>query len=434
MTTHDIKRISWPFLVALGIFASFSILILIPKFPPLLYDFPDWVYQSVLLRDWLQGHPHPDYLLKPYPVPFSAMIYFIGGLSLVIPWTLAAKLLWIATGGFAIFAVSYFLRASGQRDLRVWLIVPTFVLINQTWWWGASGFLMGLPLEFLGAGFFLRGKVDAAHWIPLTLAAFFIHGLHLIVLGMLTCVEAVRTRSIRPLLYLVPAGLLSVAYLYGRYVVLHNAETMHYNPGFAFLSLMFLFFKINGLAKSMGFANPLGVGGPVLVHWFGPYGLAALEVLVSISALAAWSLLIPRAWQAWTDKIGNERERLLWGLLAVLVFIFLICPTTFLDVSDFGQRMLEIALAIGLCLAFRFNWVGKILCFISVAFVCLNLTLIGALSDNPAPTGAPAPMLGPMARFSAMNYTQRYNYYQAIETGRMNLIVFPTALFLKKQP
>ena len=87
--------------------------------PPSLTDYANWTYQGVLLRDHLLGHADAAHALKPYPVPNSAATLGIGFLSLLLPWTIAAKA-WLcvqlAAGLFALKLGGAWLEAGRERD------------------------------------------------------------------------------------------------------------------------------------------------------------------------------------------------------------------------------------------------------------------------------------------------------------------------------
>jgi hypothetical protein len=75
-------------------FLAFAVVVLSFPAPPILRDYPDWVYQGVLLAKALTGHPVAGYALKPYPVPNSMTTVGLGVLTVAFGWQLAAKL-WV---------------------------------------------------------------------------------------------------------------------------------------------------------------------------------------------------------------------------------------------------------------------------------------------------------------------------------------------------
>lgn len=88
-------------------FAAFVAVILGSSHPPLLRDYPDWVYQGVLLAKTRSGHPVAGYALKLYPVPNSITTLARALLTLAFGWMLAAKL-WLVASFLVAAATTYF--------------------------------------------------------------------------------------------------------------------------------------------------------------------------------------------------------------------------------------------------------------------------------------------------------------------------------------
>ena len=241
-------------------------------------DYANWTYQGVLLARHLQGFADASHILKHYPVPNSAATLGVGMLALFLPWMLAAKLWLCVQMAFSFLALRQ-LASAVNANASVWFIVPPSAFLGVNWWYGFLNFELGCAWVLLVAALlFRRVQQDSErHWVVglFLVLAFFTHMISFAFCSLLVVLYAAQTRRWRTLWQLVPAGLLSVWYLAGRYLVAGDADgqagmvsTVRNYSG------AFWAYKGNSFLKSFGFVNPegsnllLAVGRPGFVLLF----------------------------------------------------------------------------------------------------------------------------------------------------------------------
>ena len=156
-------------------FLAFALAVLSFREPPLLRDYPDWVYQGVLLAKTLTGHPVAGYALKPYPVPNSITTMGLGLLTILFGWQLAAKL-WLIlyllfAGAASLYAGSVF----GVKDGGLWWVLPVTLFLGQLFWFGTISFNIGLCFLLVIACLLYRQQESAGWFAALLAACFFVH-------------------------------------------------------------------------------------------------------------------------------------------------------------------------------------------------------------------------------------------------------------------
>jgi hypothetical protein len=413
-----------------GLLVAYAVVLFAHREAPGMTDYANWTYQGVLLARHLRGLPDPAHLLKPYPVPNSLATLGIGVLALVLPWLIAAKF-WLCLQMLAMFAALRHLART--INASVWLVVPQAVFLGVNWWYGFVNFELGCAWILLLASLLMR-RVDAGRardWPigVLLLLTFLTHMIPFAFAGLLVLLYARQTRRWRTLWQLVPATLLSVWYLAGRFLLEGNAD------GHAGMvssvrnySAAFWAYKANSYAKSFGFVNP---NGEVALRLFGrPLFLALFAVSGLLCALLAWSMIqaARRASQV------RAPERFLWIAIALILPLYLFAPGTALGVSDPGSRVLQTGLALGLVLCFRESaWVSKAAAtcgaMLSVAGLVLFIQFgFGAKLYQGNPPHVPKVI----AEFAHVpNHDQDY-FYRALEREDFGEPVFPTGIFLNR--
>ncbi len=142
---------------------------------PILRDYPDWVYQGVLLAKLLTGHPVAGYALKFYPVPNSLTTVSLGLLTVVFGWVLAAKLWVVISLAFAAFTGLYTGKVLDVKDGGLWWVLPATLFLGQLFWFGTISFNIGLCLLLLIACALYRERERTGLFVLLLVACFFVH-------------------------------------------------------------------------------------------------------------------------------------------------------------------------------------------------------------------------------------------------------------------
>ena len=156
-------------------FLAFAAAILSSNQPPILRDYPDWVYQGVLLAKMLTGHPIAGYTLRAYPVPNSLTTVGLGLLTVPFGWELAAKLWVIIYLAFAAWTSLYAGSVFAVQDGGLWWVLPVTLFLGQLFWFGTISFNIGLCLLLLIACLLYRQQERAWMIAGLLVICFFTH-------------------------------------------------------------------------------------------------------------------------------------------------------------------------------------------------------------------------------------------------------------------
>ena len=156
-------------------FAIFALVILFSAEPPLLRDYPDWVYQGVLLAKTLAGHPVAGYALKPYPVPNALTTIGLALLTLVFGWQLAAKLWLLVYLILASVASLYAGSVFGVKEKGLWWVLPATLFLGQLFWFGTISFNIGLCLLLVIACKLYQRQERPSLFVFLLVTCFFVH-------------------------------------------------------------------------------------------------------------------------------------------------------------------------------------------------------------------------------------------------------------------
>jgi hypothetical protein len=111
-------------------------------------------------------------------------------------------------------------------------------------------------------------------------------------------------------------------------------------------------------------------------------------------------------------------------------------PGAAAGISDPGGRMMQVAVWCGVCLvATKRDWTGALLGCCALVLLGVDIYLLGAVGMRPPVGGATAGPLPARAReFAHVYYADRWSFYAAIEAGKMDEDIYPTAMFLKRDP
>jgi len=400
---------------------------------PLLGDYSEWTYHGVLLRDWLQGHLDQGYVLKNYPVPNSLTTVGLGLLMLIMPWKLATKTWLIVEVVLGLFSADQLQRAAGRPQVwRSILMVPA-VLLGTAFWFGFENFMFGTYFAMLLCALLFRAVESKWMYGALLTFAFFSHmipyGFALLVLLLFSAQQG----RWRLLLQAVPSGLLCVWYGIGRLTHANADAKAGMESSVAYLTPAFAAFKVNTYLKCWGFVNPASSStDSVLLRLVGTklfVVLFALDIVVAIGL--AWLLSIA----FWRSLRHNEDLRYFWIAVGIFVVVALAMPGAAAGISDPGGRMMQVALWCAVCvIGIRRRWPQLVLGACAVTLLVANGYLFEVVALKPPRIGATTgPLPDRVRQFAHVYYSGRVQYLDEIDTGKRDLKIFPTAMFLQKE-
>ncbi len=416
----------WAWLYFSSVMVGYAIVMFTTNLPPGFVDYPDWVYQGVLLQHVLTGHPVAGYTLKHYPVPFSLNTLFLGTAGLVVSWQTAAKLwlcVYLALAGVATWMLSRALRVGSALLI---LSVPSMLIVNLEFWWGRVAFEVGMCLAMMLIALALE---EASSWVlaAMLMLIYFTHmeacACAMLFLGL----WILFTRRWQRIWVFVPTLALTVWYAAARFGK-GNVDATEVPPSaFAFGSKLYLVFKISTYFKIFGYVNMCTVDHLSQTETlFGRPGMIALILMCVSITLLCLSAVVHGAWQ----RRGGA------GYLTIFV-LFLICaslliPQIFLGSTDPGSRLVLMGVAVGL---FLIDWRGpaaKAIAMLSVVFCMVNLYQFAVVDHHPNIPAHVRDLPPAITTFAHVEPARTLVYYQHLEAGQMDLPIFETAMFLKR--
>ncbi len=407
-----------------GVMVAYAAVVLASPRPPAFVDYPDWVFQGVLLRGVLTGHPVAGYVLKPYPVPNSLTTVALGLMDCVLPWAWAAKVWICAYLMLASVAAWRLCDAAGARDWRLAVALPSVLFLNLDFWYGHISFEIGLCLLLLFAATMLRRSTGGAMG-GLLMLLFFTHMEACACALLLLALAATRRRALRMLWSAAPVVVLTIWYALGRYLS-GNADGRSVAPAaFRYGSPGFLLYKGNTFLKPFGYVNARAADGRSLTEAiFGQWMFLLLfSGALLVAGLCFWLVLdYGRERQA-----GEERLLVRFALSAFVLAALL--PQVVLGVADPGSRLVLAGVALGL---FAVRWrrpAGTALAMCSVVFCLVNLWQLARIAREPELAGGGGSLPAAVRTFAHVELGARTSVYDKLDCGEMNEAVFQTGMF-----
>lgn len=399
--------------------------------PPLMGDYAEWTYHGVLFRDILRGGTlNHVYVLKPYPVPNSITTLGLGILMLVLPWKIAAKLWLLAVACVGLLSVMRIRQAvPDAQDWTLFIVVPG-VLFSSVFWFGFINFEIGVFFAIFIAARLLQGKDSSLPLAVLLLLAFFSHMVPFAFSMLLLCTYAYDTKKFRLLLSSLPSLALTAGYFIGR--ALHgNADAKAgMSASVAYLRPAFFAFKVNSYLKCWGFSNPaLTERDSILLRLVGT-GLFVFLVVccLIVAAMGAWAIA---ACVRNSLKTASP-HRFFWVSVSIFVVVALVMPGAAAGLSDPGGRMMQTAIwpAISL-LTVRSQRLAALLSFCAITLALADEYLLDKVAVKPPMAGVETgPLPAHLREFAHVYYANCAYYYTAIDSGRRDMPIYPTAMFL----
>lgn len=389
---------------------------------PQLHDFGEWLFQAqVLVQKFLDPDAVVAYRVASYPVPNSLAVVLMAALSLVLPPLAAGKLFialllvcWIVAAD--VFSRRFFSEPGGQWVCR--LVIICCGGFSSFLFYGFVSYQLAAALFVWFMGTFRR-TTPALFVLVFSVLIFFAHAIMFLQLGLLIllCV-CFAGFPIRQLFALLPSGLLSLWFLFGRYAT----PGLKADP-LATWATWFevVVYKLGTLTMLGPFRNILAADGTAVLeslpplYWIGVAANVFITLVLGISVLAAlWSER-----RLLAGPPGYERALYLFaGLLGCLIVA---APQFFFGMLNPGVRMalplLLAAAAVRSRRQHRFDFpVAAMISGVCLATILLYLIAMISgrqLTQPPAATVDPPPEVrGSVLEFNQWLYRHtRYNYY-----------------------
>lgn len=395
-----------------------------------LQDFPNWVYQGVLFRDWLSGNPSPNYLIKPYPVPYMFGTVFMGGLDLIAPWKIVAKIFIVFNAALAYFAITFFARSLKRYNDTAIFIAVVSIIFGLLYNYGNSNYEIGVWICMIFAGYFVRDDLPPARVAIFLVIAFFCHGLAFLFCSYLAAILLFQRRRPVDFAAFVPGGILGALYIWGRYIKWSNVEAIYIPQTVPYGGFYFVLFKGNTLLKLAGFVNfSLEMGRSIF-----PDSVIALGLITSVVFIYLFaSQLFSYCKNLFSSTDEKSKEHQLAISLLAWSTIFVLAPQNMLGIADIGQRLVSIVYPMLLIMSFARGRAGRMMAACSVLFcVCTAYGMLSMPYGQLPEQASRLPSI--IARFATVLPWSQTSWYQALATGRRDRDIFPSGMFVMRTP
>lgn len=416
-------RRAWTYFA--GMMLAYMVVIVTAHWPPGFIDYPEWVYQGVLLKHVLTGHPDALYMLKPYPVPFSLNTLFLGVASLVMPWAIAAKLYLCLYLALAPVAMWRLMRALRVRNAWAVVAAPAILFLNLEFWWGRIAFEYGMCFVMIFIAMLLEG---ASSWVlaSLLVLTYFAHLEACACAMMFLGLWVLYKRAWKRLIVLAPTFLLVVWYVVAR--IRHgnvDGSDVQASP-LAYGSKAFLLFRASTYFKIFGFVNLCTPGR--LSQTEALVGKVGFFVLLFSCACLTLCCLVAIARGAWAWRV---RAGYVTIFVLVLLGVNLFVPQIFLGSTDPGSRLVIMGASVGLLLVDWRSLVAKPLPVLSAFFCVFNLGQLIVALHRPDLPPHPLDLRQDVTTLAHIEPARQLGFYDRIEKDDMTSPIFETAMFMQ---
>jgi|GEM_PF-4596633 len=372
-----------------------------------LLDLPMWVYEGAALRAKVLGEAAGAaalYPLKPYPVPNSAsqvLLALLVGLLGAVGAGKAVAVGVLALGLWAVYRMC--VRLHGPEGVVRALVLAATVIVSASYWNGYLNFQLGLAVLALYGAVRARDGLAARPSAPVTAAfgvvLFFCHSVPFLAFALGAGLEALGRRDARLVGALMPAALLSVAYVVGR--AGGEAGVTEPFPDLA-TAVAYKGYTVLKLGPFVHFLQPDGSG----TLDGAPLAYAALAGGAALVVAVLGALLLRGAWRLRAEaragdsagEASEARARLaVVGLALGLALLALPIPPVWLSVVNLGERLLAVALLLLLAVVPMPRRALAALALATVPFLAHDAAWLGSRAA-PAPAAVEADLARRVAR------------------------------------
>jgi hypothetical protein len=307
-----------------------------------LHDYAEWLYQAKILAAKLASPEQVTaFKLHTYPVPNSLSLYVMALLHLVAPPFVTGKLyVTLYVAGWALVSRSFVRRffADAGQQVLAWCFILSILCFSSFFYYGFTSYQLSLLLFLWFVTLFNR-NMPLWQLALFGVGMFFSHAAILICWTLLLGVALILWRG--PWQWLaatLPTGLLSLAYLIGRF----GGGSGGIPPESAWANFTEAAVYKAGMVTMQGpFKNFILPAGDTLleqapiIYWLGV--AANVGVIGIFGVVALWAL-----WQTWTSRDSLARDSIdlpLLGFVLLAVVIYIIGPHHFFGLVHPGGRM-----------------------------------------------------------------------------------------------
>ena len=391
-----------------------------------LHDFSEWLYQSKILSlklvapEQVQG-----FTVFPYLVPNSLVLYIMAVLHLIFPPLVVGKLfisLYVVAWGLVtrIFVWRYYDKHMPRTT--AWAFLVCLGCFSSFFWYGYIAYQTGLLLLIWFLGIY-RAGTSSYLIIIFSLLIFLAHAGILIQFGLLIFLGVLLNGySFRQLLALLPSGLLSLAYIAGRFSA-GSTPLLSQSQWSGWLETAI--HKTGTITMHGPFKNfVLPDGTTVLDAWSWVYWLGVVSnvAVIAVTGLLA-SLALIKLLHSGIRRIGTQDStRLLFYFALCLILIYLLAPLNFFGLIHPGSRVVlpaffvlmvlvsrsGLRLPIGLVLVSVLVTLFTVTSYLAIVSPIKNVSSVVQRQPEPPPESAGKSVLA----FNSWLYKNtRYKYY-----------------------
>ena len=304
---------------------------------PPLQDFNEWIYQGWVIGQILRGAEIP-FEVKPWPVPNATAQVLLGLLNLALaPRAAGIAYASLYLGGFTWLAWRLATR-DDRGDPARFLLILVVGGVNSPYWQGYANSQLGLLLFMLHILRQRRAQGSGAGWdLVMGVAMFFCHAMMLAVFALFIGLRALRERHV------VRAGLVLAGplALLGWYVLRDDnyGETI---PLFGTTVFEFVAYKAYSAAKLGPYHNMIigGTGDADRAVWLYWGGVGVNLAFVAVVLVPLGFAVMRAVWR------GDRSPALVTAAICLAGFVVL--PSAIFGVVNVGERLLLVAMLIGL--------------------------------------------------------------------------------------
>lgn len=319
-------------LIQLAYLAIASLLLVCSfKYPPLA-DYIEWMYQSFILSDLIQGNAESSFYLRDYPVPYFLVQIIMGGLNPLMGPIWAGKATLVIYLVLGAWLSRTFIDRYELNGVLAYPLLLSCIILNSSFWSGYINYQYGLLVLMAYLSF--NDKWQDKTWINLIFAilAFASHGFCLLAFGVIAGVRAC-TRG-WPAIFLFALACLPAFFLALWYMLVHNNDAMQaMDAPAAYLSMKFWAYKIYTLTKAGPYQNfMLGAVSDIdrapILYYVG----VATNVLIG-ALLVALHVEVLR-------RFSNPKTLHLSIAASIFALAYLLAPSVAMQIVNPGERIL----------------------------------------------------------------------------------------------
>jgi len=420
------KNDRWWALALCLLLSAYAVVFLMQK-TIILADYPDWVYQGVILHEKLiSASALPQYSLKAYPVPNSFVTLIVGALTTCIDPLATSKIVIVAY--LSLFAIilckASGAMASNSGAAKAFILFPAAVVATP-FWWGSLNYQWALLFLTLYLYLDSKDRLSSLGLILLSVVVFLSHAIVFILLFAHVALKSILMKRYKRLIALAPSAILSCWYAVGRFLIGSNTEQIHLATDFKLTLKNVLFYKVHMVLKRGPFQNLLAPDGNSFLAdyaWLFWILLALSLLYLMLMGIQIIGCLPSRM------RSAAFAEKFDIGFFIAVGLASLLMPIRFLGVADFGQRLLILSL-LGLALRTPFSrrasqWLCGIVVIISLpALLFLSAYASQRLHPHEKPDRSAL-----VNNLLDVPVFARAYYYERFSSRDFNLPIFPSGM------